>query len=132
MCDIYTAKCKICEVDIPMHLGDYETGRDEVEVICGKHIPNKNSMKGVMVWFIDYAEEISMKQDYPNHENDVWDNQPIVYVESLTVNAWKNRLQNHPNYGCLFGVPLTELGLFHYGLDMWTRGQVSEGRVSNE
>ena len=111
-----------------MHLGDYNTSRDEVLVSCGKHIPDKINRRD-MVWFIDYAEVITAKQDYPDIENDeTWNEQPIVYVKALTDNAWKNRLQNHPNIGSCFGVPLRELAMFHYGLDMWTRGQYSMER----
>jgi hypothetical protein len=112
-----------------MHLGDYETDRGEVEVTCGKHIPKGVIPNRTMVWFIDYSEVITGKQDYPNMDNDeTWNEQPIVYVRALTDNAWKNRLQNHPNVGSCFGVPLQELKMFHYGLEMWTRGQIAEER----
>lgn len=128
MCDIYGATCHICGAVIPMHLGDFETNRDEVVVTCGKHIPPKG-VRRMMVWFIDYAEVIAAKRDYPNIENDgVWDEQPITYVTALTDNAWKNRLMNHPNIGSCFGVPLDDLEMFHYGLEMWTRGQISQER----
>ena len=37
MCDIYTARCAICGSPVPMHLGDFLTGRDEISVFCPKH-----------------------------------------------------------------------------------------------
>ena len=42
MCDCYGEKCKECEEVIPIHLGDYETSRDEIEVYCKEHIPPVN------------------------------------------------------------------------------------------
>lgn len=129
MCDIYGAKCHACGTVIPMHLGDFETKRDEVVVSCGRHVPKNTIPNRTMVWFIDYSEVITGKQDYPNLDNDeTWDEQPVVYVTALNEHAWANRLQNNPNIANCFGVPLNELKMFHYGLEMWTRGQIAEER----
>lgn len=37
MCDIYVARCALCGSPVPMHLGDFLTGRDEISVFCPKH-----------------------------------------------------------------------------------------------
>lgn len=42
MCDCYYHKCKDCEKEIPIHLGDFVTRRDEIEVFCNDHIPDKD------------------------------------------------------------------------------------------
>jgi len=40
MCDCYEATCKVCGIGkIPVHLGDWETTRNEIEVYCGSHVP---------------------------------------------------------------------------------------------
>jgi len=42
MCDCYLHKCKFCEEKLPVHLGNFETDRSEIEVFCEKHIPDHN------------------------------------------------------------------------------------------
>jgi hypothetical protein len=42
MCDIFNAKCKVCGKKISIHLGDYLTGRNEIEVFCPDHLPKEN------------------------------------------------------------------------------------------
>ena len=74
MCDIYDAKCKECDAEIDMHLGDYNTDRDEVEVFCDKHIPQQVT-DGVL-W------------EYEGKK---------VFVRVLTANAKANWEGNHPN-----------------------------------
>ncbi len=131
MCDIYTATCEVCGKRIGMHLGDYETKRDEIKVYCSKHIPPNHRHIGsrIMIDFTNYSEMVQMARDHPEHykknENRRSCYEPFIYVESLTDNAWKNRLQNHQNSGLNILVPLSELDMFNYGLDMWTRGQYS-------
>jgi hypothetical protein len=39
MCDCYYHPCKACGLPLPVHLRDFDTGRDEIEVYCRKHIP---------------------------------------------------------------------------------------------
>lgn len=80
MCDIYMAKCKKCNAQIDMHLGDYNTGRDEVEVFCEKHLPD-NRDYGVL-W------------RYRENRRNRWKK---VYVQALTDTADANRNGNHPN-----------------------------------
>ena len=49
MCDCYGPSCSHpgCENIVEMHLGDYLTGRDEVEIYCHFHIP-KDISTGVL------------------------------------------------------------------------------------
>jgi len=39
MCDCYCPKCELCEDHIPVHIEDYHYPREDVQVFCGKHIP---------------------------------------------------------------------------------------------
>ena len=87
MCDIYAEPCKICGELIPMHLGDFETDRAEIIVVCPKCIDNKflvnnivnsRNVVGFCIWL---DEELNEK----------------YMIISLTENAWKNRNFNHPN-----------------------------------
>jgi len=64
-----------------MHLGDYETEKDEIEVYCGKHIPEFTfDPNGILAW---YEEESG--------------NRNWFFIKYLTNNAKKNWRQNHPN-----------------------------------
>lgn len=42
MCDCYWQKCEQCDEMIPVHIADFCTPRENIEVFCGKHIPDKN------------------------------------------------------------------------------------------
>lgn len=134
MCDIYNTKCEVCGKIIGMHLGDYETRREEVKVYCSRHIPPNHKHVGarIMVDFTDYSKIIQMARDYPEHydsNEEHWvEYEPFIYVESLTDNAWKNRLMNHQNSGFNILVPLKELDMYQYGFEMWVRGQYSMER----
>lgn len=79
MCDIYYADCKVCGKGIDMHLADFSTGRDEVEVFCCDCIPEARA-DGVL-WLDDDGRK--------------------VFVRSLTGNARQNADGNHPNAGNL-------------------------------
>ena len=74
MCDIYDAECPGCGAGTDMHLADYSTGRDEVEVFCHMCIPSAR-VDGV-VWMAEGAR---------------------VFVRALTGNARANWRGNHPN-----------------------------------
>ena len=80
MCDCYTDCCKVCGDPIEMHLADFDTGQDEIEVYCGKHIP-LNREDG-LVWV--YGDDKPYKR---------------AFVRWLTDNAKANSDGNHPNYG---------------------------------
>ncbi|MBE3085375.1 MAG: hypothetical protein IMZ64_04045 [Bacteroidetes bacterium] len=80
MCDCYAPKCQgpNCNVSIDIHLRDFDTGRDEIEVYCGSHIP-KNTNDGVL-WRISQGKSHSK-----------------IFIRALTKNAQKNWDGNHPN-----------------------------------
>ena len=42
MCDCYHAPCKVCGTMLPVHLGDFNTDREEIEVFCEDHLPEYN------------------------------------------------------------------------------------------
>ena len=88
MCDIYEAKCKVCGIGgIPIHLGDYETGRDEVEIYCGGHIPPTDCRVFVLK---------AMCGKYKKG----WK----MGIRALTENAKNNAKHNTPNLGVDFKV----------------------------
>jgi hypothetical protein len=86
MCDIYMHPCKVCKEEIEMHLGDWNTSADEIEVYCKNHIPEHD----VVIWDSD---EIN-KQKAPLSE--IYTN-GRVGVRALTENAKLNKECNHPN-----------------------------------
>lgn len=97
MCDCYQHKCnhKDCNVRIPMHLEDYSTGRDEVEVFCGSHIPEKSDRKDGVLWSIGQGKSKSK-----------------IFIRALTKDARTHWKGNHYNGdgGCeyieAFGKPI--------------------------
>lgn len=85
MCDCYMHPCDHpgCEDKIPMHLADFDTGSDEIQVFCERHIP-----AGAVVY--EYSDdEVAMIEDAKN-----WCKCAIV---PLTDNAKANADGNHPN-----------------------------------
>jgi len=80
MCDCYTERCKGCNQEIEMHLSDYDTDRDEIEVFCKGCMPVERQ-DGV-VW------------KYRDSEDEEW---KTVFVRALTKNAMANASGNHPN-----------------------------------
>ena len=74
MCDCYYHKCFGCGKELPIHLGDYKTKRDEINVYCADCMPPIGSRRG---------------QEYIVIER--------IFIESLTDNAWKHKYINHPN-----------------------------------
>jgi hypothetical protein len=85
MCDCYEHQCNSpgCEESIPMHLGDYETDREEIEVFCSKHIP-EDKLNGDL-WKVQDSDDLR----YPNDT--------LIFIRPLTKNAKKNAHHNHPN-----------------------------------
>jgi hypothetical protein len=79
MCDCYVDECKVCKEQIQMHLVDFSTGQDEVEVYCELHMPD-NRTDGV-VW--------SYGDGKPHRR---------AFVRWLTDNARNHADGNHPNY----------------------------------
>lgn len=87
MCDIYYAKCsdKDCKVEIYMHLEDFKTDQNEIEVFCGAHLPKKN----VRVF------HLRNKHD----QEHVIGGYKRCGVRYLTDNARNHIEGNHPNAG---------------------------------
>lgn len=82
MCDIYDAKCekKDCNVLIDMHLEDFATERDEIEVFCGSHTPPKENRRDGVLW--------KVKKGKSNTR---------IFVRALTKNArthWEGNCYN--------------------------------------
>lgn len=83
MCDCYEHKCAECDEVLDMHLEDYSTDRDEIEVFCDKHIP-ENLDDGIL-W--EWSDEVI-------EEPKEWRK---IFVRCLTKNARCHSTGNHPN-----------------------------------
>ena len=83
MCDIYDHECnkKDCTDKFDMHLEDFATGRDEIEVFCEFHIP-KDKSSGVLWRYRDCDQK----------------NWNKMFVKCLTENA-----KNHWEGNCFNG-----------------------------
>jgi len=97
MCDCYGHPCEDCGKVWEIHLGDFETGRDEVAVFCLGHIPENPGDGVAFVW-----------DDSPEWEEEAG----AVYIQALTRNAVLCADDNTPNlassyrtvgYGALSG-----------------------------
>jgi|PlaIllAssembly_1097288.scaffolds.fasta_scaffold26604_4 hypothetical protein len=79
MCDCYEEKCakRECDAYLPVHLADFETGRDEIQVFCARHIPARN----VRIFKIRDKIYGRIKMG----------------IRYLTANAKKHADGNHPN-----------------------------------
>ena len=95
MCDIYSHKCKFCGDEIEMHLGDYETDRDEIEVVCDKCL-RKEIEKNLPVYPFELFPRLRRSFWLYASEED-WSFK-LAMIVSLTENAWENRGINHPNF----------------------------------
>lgn len=90
MCDCYSEKCKRCDKEIPIHLSDYSTDRDEIEVFCESCLPSDR--KNGILW------------KYRDSNREPWE---VVFIRALTENARNNESGNHPNMSDIevIGVP---------------------------
>lgn len=86
MCEIIYIPCKVCGSEIEMHLGDFETNQNEIEVFCNLHIPEKD----VVIW--SDCKGCSTHGDWEIREYSKW-----YGVRALTNNARKNKDKNYPN-----------------------------------
>jgi hypothetical protein len=86
MCDIYTAYCKECgeKISPQIHLNSYFTERNEINVYCERHTPDKNVV-------------IYSKNDITLKNQSRIPRKYKIGIESLTPNAYENRFGNHPN-----------------------------------
>jgi len=80
-----------------MHLEDFDTERDEVEVFCGSHIPPKSERKDGVVWSVQHGK-----------------NNSKIFVRALTQNA-KNHWKGNYYNGCckqveVFGESISKRG----------------------
>ena len=81
MCDCYEHVCDYagCEVGIPMHLGDFDTGRNEIKAYCAKHIEEAD---GGDLW------------EWRDSEAENW---RLALIVPLTDMARQCAASNHPN-----------------------------------
>ena len=96
MCNIIGKECKICGKLLPLHLGDYDTDPEEVEMFCQDHLPCHD----VRIYTLT---EDDVWDDYP--EDFVDTRKPIVVhpantkfgIRALTYNARRYKDKNYPN-----------------------------------
>ena len=86
ICDCYGELCIGCGVMLPMHLGDFDTDRDEIAVVCGK-------CKSKYHLFLKGQRYIKWR--YNEDDNKL----RTMMIVALTDNAWNNREKNYPNAG---------------------------------
>ena len=102
MCDIFMEECKGCTKEFNIHLGDYNTAREEIEVYCDKCCPDKdisifhvfdfNKHNAVNDFWVHTKKGMFIKDKYLADLN--------VYkmgIRMKTKNAKKHRKLNHPN-----------------------------------
>lgn len=83
MCDCYGHKCGVCGREWPIHLMDFATNREEINVYCEKHFPFTK------ITSPNPFSKFKIKdEDYGNH---------TIIIEYLTENALDNKDGNHPN-----------------------------------
>ena len=84
MCDCYIHKCIApdCDAMVEMHLANFDTGRDEIDVYCEKHGPTLPLTYGK--WW-----------RYRDSKREKW---RLVFIEPKTENARRHESGNHPNY----------------------------------
>lgn len=83
MCDCYGHKCEKCDTTLDIHLGDYDTGREEIEVYCDEHIPLDTDNGVVWQWSDDEGKKpTDMKR---------------MFIKWRTKNAEENADDNCPN-----------------------------------
>ncbi len=80
MCNCYDHKCKECEAEIPIHLADFATDPEEIEVFCHRHIPKTD----VRIFKLRKKE-----CGFPRGS--------LIGIRSLTQNAKENEDGNEPN-----------------------------------
>ena len=85
MCDCYGEKCHKtgCIATLPVHLGDYDTGREEIEVFCKSHIPKED------------CRVFTLTENHSRHFKKGWK----MAIRALTDNARMNKNKNYPNLG---------------------------------
>ena len=107
MCGITDLRCVLCGEAVEMHLGDFETLPEEIEIVCdsclrkiGESIKREKVKEsdGWRLW-LDKLHKLFKKPYvlwvYCEEAN--WTELKLCLVHSKTENAWENREVNHPN-----------------------------------
>ena len=108
MCDCYGHKCLLCDERVPIHLGDFNTRREEINVICHKHSYSEVEpyLKDAVLWVMDVWPSGHLWDD--DEEDGGYNFKrskqqaeeyggKVITVQALTDNALKNARHNHPN-----------------------------------
>lgn len=95
MCDCYAHPCTCGRDYVEMHLGDFDTEREEIEVLC-PHCPEPVRHHRRSVWWIT-------RLGHP------------VMVVAKTENAHKNMEVNHPNEQAMLLATFRGEGTWHCG-----------------
>jgi len=57
MCDCYWTYCKECKEVLPVHIGDFCMPREDIEVYCANHLPEKDVVVYELIEDAYYREE---------------------------------------------------------------------------
>jgi hypothetical protein len=111
MCDIYVARCffstfERCDFEIPFHLGDFNTDRYEIAVVCPEH--NTDHIRDVMpAWYeLEFLEPTKDEEEFWKRKNEGLYAELVEWkkyagkrllVLCFTDNAVRNAVINHPN-----------------------------------
>lgn len=63
MCDCYYEGCKVCGRSIPVHITDFITPRENVEVFCGRHLPRGRGLRLFLHRVTAYDSESRLRKD---------------------------------------------------------------------
>ena len=104
MCDCYGHECDWpgCEFVIPMHLGDFDTERDEIRVYCHAHMPSddKRWLNARVFAYMTFKKSRLIRDEHGNYlQIPRPDRIEVCTIKDMTDNAKHNREQNHPNEG---------------------------------
>lgn len=83
MCDVYQHKCKECDTMLDIHLGNFSTEREEIEVFCQNHLPEED----VRIFTVTTPDQ---------RDENIYSGWKMG-IRSLTDNARANKNINHPN-----------------------------------
>ena len=91
MCDIYVGKCGKCGKEFEMHLGDFETRRDEIQVFCARCKPK--DVNGVLWGFTDRYKSVWVVPLTDNAKNHVKLNRPNAALIEIFDNQVEGRVR---------------------------------------
>lgn len=91
MCDTYSEPCKRCGKFLPMHLGNFNTNRNEILAFC------EDCFKGTELNEFNLKEQGNNIAVLWRYRETKEDSSHLFLIVALTRNAEKNANDNYPN-----------------------------------